>query len=133
MRPIIERFLSKISVSPSGCWDWMGAKNNCGYGFFWDGYSTGTVHRFIYEYYYGQICPDLTIDHLCGNRKCANPLHLEQVTQKENIQRGHSYNGKLTHCKRGHEFTVENTIIAQNKRRCRTCVNTRRRVDRKKL
>lgn len=134
LKPTIERFLSKINVVESGCWEWTASKTDDGYGLFYAKERRNVLsHRFIFEYYYGELSPNLTIDHLCNNPNCANPIHLEEVTQKENIQRGHSHNGELTQCKRGHEFTIENTIIAQNKRRCRTCVNTRRRVDRKRL
>lgn len=89
-------------------------------------------HRFIYEYYYGNIDPILTIDHLCKNPACCNPLHLQQVTQKVNIRRGLS--GKInnrqaekTHCIYGHGYTPENTGFQTNGRYCKMCDKLRKR------
>lgn len=120
MKPPIERFLEKIIITDSGCWEWLGSKSNGGYGQFIINTKKLYIHRFIYEYYHGQICPDLQIDHLCRNRKCGNPNHLEQVTQQENISRGSRPN--QTHCKRGHELKGVNLYINKtNHRSCRTC------------
>ena len=120
----IERFLSKIHINDSGCWELPAWKNQYGYGQFSIKNKIFKAHRFIYEYYHGAICPDLTIDHLCRNRKCCNPLHLEQVTKKENMLRGigiTALNAKKTHCIHGHEFNEENTWYIQGGRRCKTC------------
>ncbi len=124
LKPVIDRFLQKISVSDSGCWESNYAVKPNGYSQIGINKKFVLVHRFIYEYYYGQICPDLTIDHKCKNKKCCNPLHLEQVTLLENIQRGNGIcviNAAKTHCKRGHEFTLENTYIIPKGRKCRAC------------
>ena len=125
MKPVIERFLSKITVTDSGCWEWTSTINRGGYGLFKSDGKMVSIHRFVYDYYHGSICPDLTIDHLCRNRKCCNPVHLEQVTQKENIRRGFGVNGinaRKTHCKNGHEFNKENTYkYSRGTRECREC------------
>ena len=118
---VIKRFLSKIKIIESGCWEFTGHLDKYGYGQIKINRKTILTHRYIYEYYYGTICPDLTIDHLCRNRACCNPLHLEQVTKQENNKRGNSASGinkRKTHCKRGHEFTKENTIIKKMEKRC---------------
>lgn len=127
----IENFLKHVKIVDSGCWEWTYTITNKGYGFMWYDSKFHLTHRIIYEYYYGQICPDLQIDHLCRNRKCCNPFHLEQVTQKENILRGVSFsaiNARKTCCLKGHEFTLENTYIRPDGRRnCRICAKLKMR------
>ncbi len=137
----IDRFLSMIKIVESGCWEWQGYVFKSGYGSFWFNDKTYRSHRFIYEYYHGSICPDLTIDHLCRNRKCCNPNHLEQVTYKENVLRSPftqaSINSRKTHCIYGHEFNESNTYVySHGKRECRICNRTnckKRRLNSKKL
>jgi len=140
MKPPIERFLSKISVScinfynNTPCWEWQNYRDKDGYGQFSIKSKLIITHRFIFEYYHGSICPDLTIDHLCQNRACVNPKHLEQVPIKENIRRGDTgkhfigkfgvlnYQGRKTECPSGHPYDKENTMILNNnKRRCKIC------------
>lgn len=134
MKPAIVRFLVKINVAENDCWEWDGTLDPDGYAKFGLNYKMILGHRFIYEYYYGQISPDLTIDHLCRNRACVNPLHLEQVTSRENTLRGicpSAVNARKTHCKRGHPLSGINLIIENRARKCRTCINTRQRLARK--
>lgn len=122
MTPVIERFLNKISVVDSGCWEWLGSQNNRGYGVFWFNSLPTLSHRFIYEYYHGKIENTLEIDHLCRNRDCCNPEHLEAVTHSTNIMRGDHQNRKVTHCPRGHEYNEENTRHTKvGSRICRKC------------
>lgn len=133
LKPVIERFLNKISVSKinfynnTPCWEWIGTKIVAGYGIIIINCKHIRTHRFIYEYYYGEINLNLEIDHLCRNKICSNPNHLEQVTHKENSLRGigpTAINSRKTHCKRGHEFTTQNTFIYKNnpRRGCRKCM-----------
>ncbi len=84
----IVRFAKKIEVdSKTGCWNWTASLNNAGYGNF----NRTSAHRFIYEFVFGSISHKLQIDHLCRNRKCCNPNHLEMVLATVNISRGLKY------------------------------------------
>jgi hypothetical protein len=118
-------------IQPQGdCWIWQGAPTANGYGRFSERAELGKIltqyaHRLIYEILVGPISEGLHIDHLCRNRMCVNPAHLEPVTCRENILRGISpiaQQARQTHCKRGHEFTAENTrVSARGSRTCITC------------
>lgn len=81
-------------------------------------------HTVAYIEKHGAIPEGMVLDHLCRNRACINPDHLEPVTQRENILRGEGVaakNAQKTHCKHGHQFTKENTYLYQGKRLCREC------------
>jgi len=120
--------LSNFEVINSGCWRWTGQRNLfTGYGMAGREYA----HRFMYTHMVGEIPAGLTIDHLCRNRACVNPSHMEVVSLVENILRSENpmaRNARKTHCIRGHEFTADNTIAVATStkrgvgRKCRTCV-----------
>lgn len=112
-----ERFWSKVSFSAGGCWEWTGGQVS-GYGNFWLGGRTWIrAHRYAYEFCVGEIPNGLQLDHLCRNRVCVNPDHLEPVTQRENIVRG---SAAITHCPAGHKYTDRDVTMVGWKR-CLEC------------
>lgn len=84
----------KYIIDQNGCWIWQGAIMSNGYGVYVSEGISQTAHRFMYRYWIGEIADGLYLDHLCKNKRCVNPKHLEPVTQKENVKRAH----KSTHC-----------------------------------
>lgn len=121
-RPAIDRFLDKVLIG-DGCWLWNGPKNPKGYIQFASD-SGQSAHRFAYEYFVRPIPTGFTIDHLCRNRGCVNPNHLEAVPVRTNVLRGiglTAHNARKTHCKRGHEFTPDNIRAYRGKRYCLFC------------
>ena len=119
-----ELFWARVNKT-TGCWLWTGSIRTDGYGQFWNGQRNVKAHRFAYEDRGREIPDGLELDHLCRNRACVNPDHLEPVTHLTNIRRGNSGAPQRarTHCPRGHEYSPENTYTApgQTKRGCRTC------------
>lgn len=122
MNAIEARFWPKVEKT-DGCWNWRASTFRNGYGQFHNPGST-LAHRFSHELHRGPIPEGLVIDHLCRNRRCVNPKHLEPVSQAVNLQRGLTLNAAesaMTHCLRGHEFTALNTYLYRGRRSCRTC------------
>ena len=126
---MIQAFWSKVDETRT-CWIWVGAIDNHGYGKFrYKGRALG-AHRIAYMLYYDKDIPeDKQLDHLCRNRSCVNPKHLEIVTQETNIQRG-VWDRRKGMCVKGlHKLTPQNTYVnpTTGKTRCITCRNAYRR------
>jgi hypothetical protein len=125
-----QRFLEKLRRA-GGCIEFTGTKSS-GYGSFRAASSSQSLaHRIAWVATNGPIPDGLVLDHLCRNRACANPEHLEVVTHRVNILRGSGAAAKhaaKTHCKHGHEFTESNTYLDSKGRRCRTCRDQQKRA-----
>jgi hypothetical protein len=122
---------------PGECWLYPYATHANGYAFIHCGNGKKTcAHRLSYIFYKGAIPDEYVIDHLCKNKLCVNPHHLEAVTQRVNILRGDSLGAlraRMTHCQKGHSLSGKNLRIAKNgSRRCRTCDSARTKRDREK-
>lgn len=112
---------------PSGdCWIYVGAMARGGYGRVKVGGSEYRAHRYAWLTLRGEIPDGLDLDHLCRNRACVNPDHLDPVPSAVNKSRGLMGSGNCTtavqtHCKRDHEFTPDNTYMWRGRRKCRAC------------
>jgi hypothetical protein len=143
-----ERFIERVEKTEL-CWNWGGCVLRGGYGQFWDGTKKIYAHRYSYQIHRGPIPEGLVVDHLCRNRKCVNPEHLEAVSASENIRRGDfarvpgsdsRFTGvgiRKSHCIRGHnlEENATHTKGNPNFRRCRICniIHQKKFQERKRL
>lgn len=142
----MERFWSKVQFGGwSDCWLWAAGMASDGYGVFRYKGVSQRAHRVAYELLVGPIPEGFQVDHVvewgCGVRRCVNPLHLEAVTQAENVRRAAAagaYRGpnnprsRKTHCPQGHPYSGDNLRVGKDRRTCRACARewarNRRRV-----
>lgn len=117
----LARFTAKVRVDlPSGCWLWSGAHTQAGYAAFRVKDRTEYGHRWSFEQVHGEVPDGLELDHLCRNRGCVNPFHLEAVTHTVNVQRGDG--GERSHCPKGHLYDGANLYVGPTGgKRCRQC------------
>lgn len=130
-RSVRPRLMSGLAASTEGCHVWQKRISTAGYGELSVLGASRSVHVLAYVLLVGDFDRDLELNHLCWNRACANPAHLEPVTTIENARYTLYSHGQLmaakTHCPQGHEYTEENTILKLQKktggpnRVCRTC------------
>jgi hypothetical protein len=127
-----QRFWAKIRID-GDCWIWTAFKDHYGYGRFKVGGHHGkpvSAHRYAYEKLVGAIPEGLVIDHLCRNRACVNPAHMEPVSNEENKQRGYPYRqiGAAYHktrpCPKNHDLSE--LAVKPGSRRCKACERERK-------
>ena len=121
------RFWSKVEVDPSGCWIWQAFIGADGYGKFGLSHSMRRAHRVAYERLVGPVSSDKDLDHLCRNRSCVNPEHLDPVTRSENLLRGaQGYELRGYRCVNGHDVLAAGMRLRPRgansvSRGCREC------------
>ena len=131
---MFRKILFSSHYNGTPCWVWTGCLLKGGYGLVGFDGKVWVAHRAIYSILIGPIPEGLQLDHLCRNRACCNPYHLEPVTQQENIRRGQAginlsvVQKSKTHCPAGHEYTPENTKLYRTSRYCRACDRDRHRL-----
>lgn len=125
MKTTAERFWAKVNGGDvDTCWEWTGSVTSRGYGSFWVNGKAAPAHLWAYESLQCAVPAGLRLDHLCRNRPCVNPWHLEPVTNRVNILRGFSpsaRNALATHCPQGHAYDQDNTYDRRGRRNCRSC------------
>lgn len=136
MKTAQERFWARVDKAgpiplvqgvTGHCWVWTGLPNDHGYGRFSVERRILLAHRWAYMQSRGAIPAGLELDHLCRQRECVRPDHLEAVTHAENVRRGNAgmHHSAKTHCKNGHPFNEANTRHTSRQRVCLPCARAR--------
>jgi hypothetical protein len=134
MRKDIRERLQRLSAPDiqSGCWNWRRAVGSSGYPHIKVGGRERSAARVSFEAFCGPMPDGYEPDHLCRNRRCINPGHIEAVTRAENIRRRELHRAHPGLCKNGHLLTAARTR-AEGGRYCRICVRDSKRRQRAKL
>ncbi len=132
----LRSIMTRTEVDEGGCWNWTGSSYvETGYARYEIGGKTYKVYRLMCHFFNGGVPPHLVVDHRCENKRCVNPAHLEAVPIGVNTMRGDNARkraARQTHCKRGHEFTPENTLMQRardgelRQRACKACAQMRK-------
>ena len=128
-RSVHDRFWAKANGSGvDTCWKWTSAFCRQGYGMFWMFGGGRLAHRVAYELMIGEIPEGLDLDHLCHQRDCVNPWHLEPVTRRVNVRRGEACRSTNTECANGHPWTEETKTLHHGSIECRICARESMRM-----
>ena len=128
---VAAKFHDGYTVDENGCWVWGRSVTSTGYPQFSALGRHVVGHRWSYEQFVGPIPDDMLVCHKCDVKRCVNPDHLEVGSPRKNTQdaydRGlmHHWMSRRTHCKNGHEFTVDNTKKYRGVRVCIACEKRR--------
>ena len=139
MSTLEDRFWAKVNRVDASCWDWLASRTPKGYGHLSVNGRLVSAHRAVWILCRGPIPEGFEIDHICRNRGCVRPEHLQVVPPGFNVRQGVEEHVRRkraqTHCIHGHPLDSENTYVTKDKRRkCRTCVKLMmRRLRAKKL
>lgn len=134
-----EQRLRARVVKTDTCWNWTAAKTRKGYGWFQADGRPHLAHRYAYTLAYGPLPDHIQLHHLCENKGCVRPDHLQPVTQAEHIDVTPSspahINASKTHCPQGHPYSTENTYIIPSTggRMCRTCSRARNKETKRRV
>lgn len=140
MRTDLDRLMSHTKIE-GDCLIWVGGLDKDGYGITWLAGITRRAHRAFYELVIGEIPEGMGLDHLCRNRACVKPIHLDPVPTRINILRGLGFariNHEKTHCAKGHLLSGVNLHTGKpnkhhprGQRYCRDCLNKKSKHYRK--
>lgn len=127
---ILAAHFRDINYLDGGCWTWAGRTLSWGYGFVTQGTRKIPAHRFFYELLLGrEIIEGMVIDHLCENKLCVNPMHMEVVTSGENVRRAQLGRKRPQGdtCRKGHPYLTYGHLKSNGRYSCKECGRLRQR------